>query len=115
MSESSLRERKKLRARQQLIDAAFALFTKHGFDKTTVADVAAAVEMSPRTFFRYFESKEDVVLAWLDRAGDAMVTALEARPNDEQPYASFRHAMAALVAQFEGEREHLIACDRLNA
>ncbi len=114
MLEVGLRERKKLRARQQLIDAAFRLFAKRGFDATTVADVAAAVEMSPRTFHRYFESKEDVVLEWLDRSGDALVAELEERPSGEEPFASLRHVMIKLVADLEGEREHLLACERLN-
>jgi len=114
MLEAGLRERKKLRARQQLIDAAFRLFTKRGFDATTVADVAAAVEMSPRTFHRYFESKEDVVLEWFDRSGDALVEGLKERPADEDPFASLRHVMIQLVSDLEGEREHLLACERLN-
>jgi AcrR family transcriptional regulator len=114
MTETGLRERKKLRARQQLIDAAFRLFTKHGFDATTVADVAAAVEMSPRTFHRYFESKEDVVLEWFDRGGDALVAGLKDRPAGEEPFASLRHVMIQLVSDLEGEREHLLACERLN-
>jgi AcrR family transcriptional regulator len=114
MLETGLRERKKLRARQQLIDAAFKLFTKRGFDETTVADVAAAVEMSPRTFFRYFESKEDVVLEWFDRCGDALVAGLEGRPAGEEPFTSLRHVMIKLVSGLESEREHLLACERLN-
>ncbi len=114
MLDAGLRERKKLRARQQLIDAAFRLFTKRGFDATTVADVAAAVEMSPRTFHRYFESKEDVVLEWFDRSGDALVEGLKERPADEDPFASLRHVMIQLVSDLEGEREHLLACERLN-
>jgi AcrR family transcriptional regulator len=114
MQEAGLRERKKVRARQQLIDAAFRLFTKRGFDATTVADVAAAVEMSPRTFHRYFESKEDVVLEWFDRSGDALVDGLKERPADEDPFASLRHVMIQLVSDLEGQREHLLACERLN-
>jgi AcrR family transcriptional regulator len=114
MLEAGLRERKKLRARQQLIDAAFRLFTKRGFDATTVADVAAAVEMSPRTFHRYFESKEDVVLEWFDRGGDALVEGLKERPAGEDPFASLRHVIIELVSSLEGEREHLLACERLN-
>ena len=114
MFEAGLRERKKLRARQQLIDAAFRLFTKRGFDATTVADVAAAVEMSPRTFHRYFESKEDVVLEWLDRGGDELVEGLKERPAGEEPFSSLRHVMVKLVSDLEGQREHLLACERLN-
>ncbi|QFG21539.1 TetR family transcriptional regulator [Actinomadura sp. WMMB 499] len=60
---TTLRERKKERTRRLLVDTALELFTEHGFDGATLDDLCGAVEISQRTFFRNFDSKEDVALA----------------------------------------------------
>ena len=95
------RERKKQRTREALVDAAFRLFQEKGFDATTVEEIADAVDVSARTFFRYFSSKEDVVLTFQEEQFRAMVDALAARPADEPVLTSLRNAAVAVVRACE--------------
>jgi AcrR family transcriptional regulator len=92
---SGLRERKKERTRQALITAAFDLFQQKGFDATTVEEIAAAVEVSKRTFFRYFGSKEDLALSVQDDWETAGISELAARPPDEPVMTAIRRAVRA--------------------
>lgn len=96
MTQAGLRERKKQRTRCALIDAAFALFGRKGFDATTIDEIADAVDVSSRTFFRYFASKEDVALSLVDEQLAELVTALEHRPAEE-PVLTALHRSALEV------------------
>jgi AcrR family transcriptional regulator len=74
------RERKKQRTREQIVESAFALFRERGFQATTVADIAAAADIAPRTFFAYFPSKEAVVFYDFDGLFESLQAAIVDRP-----------------------------------
>lgn len=85
-----LRERRRERTRDDIEAAALALFVEHGYDATTVEEIAETALISPRTFFRYFASKDDVLLA---RGRDKMTLAargLAERPAEEPLMDSLR-------------------------
>ncbi|GGV13596.1 TetR family transcriptional regulator [Actinomadura sp. LOL_016] len=95
------RERKKQRTREALVDAAFALFAEKGFDATTVEEIADAVDVSSRTFFRYFASKEDVALTFQDEQLRAVLTLLSERPADEPIITALRRTIVQVARACE--------------
>src|SRR5262245_40351694 len=90
-----LRERKKARTREAIIDAALDLFERNGYDDTTIEDIAAAADVSPRTFFRYFDSKVELIMARAESAHDEIGPALAARPADEGLVDAVRQVIRA--------------------
>ncbi|MCX4592279.1 TetR family transcriptional regulator [Streptomyces sp. NBC_01549] len=89
----SLRERKKQRTRDALLRAALELFTTQGYDRTTVDEIAEAVDVSQRTFFRYFAGKEEVALFTQGVAEARFLTAVRERPPQEAPLEALRRAV----------------------
>lgn len=85
------------RLRTRLIEAGLELFERHGFDGTRVEEIVEAVGISRRSFFRYFESKDDVVFNWLIEQGDFMCPHVAKRPVDEPALLSMRHAYLELA------------------
>jgi AcrR family transcriptional regulator len=113
-----LRERKKQQTRDALANAAFDLFARKGFEATTVDEIADEVMVSPRTFFRYFASKEDVALQAIDQQYSAVFAAFDARPPDEPVMTALRNAAVAVLRACEaGESslpaERLVCLSRL--
>jgi AcrR family transcriptional regulator len=96
---SGLRERKKVRTREAIIDAALDLFGRKGFDATTIEDIAAAADVSPRTFFRYFDSKVDLVMAHNEAHGDKIAPLIAARPASEGPLEALRQVMQQMLLE----------------
>jgi AcrR family transcriptional regulator len=89
----NLRERKKQRTRDALLRAALELFATRGYEETTVDDIAAAVDVSQRTFFRYFAGKEETAFFVPRLAETLVVEALRTRPPDEVPLEALRRAV----------------------
>ncbi|MFI1395282.1 TetR/AcrR family transcriptional regulator [Streptomyces sp. NPDC020681] len=90
---TGLRERKKQRTRDALLRAALELFTTKGYEQTTVDEIADAVEVSQRTFFRYFANKEEAAFAVQELAESHFVAALRERPAEEGPFEALRNAV----------------------
>jgi AcrR family transcriptional regulator len=84
--------------RAEVAVVALDLFAEKGFDGATVDDIARAAGMSRTSFFRYFPTKEDVVLGYLDELGPAIARALAARPAEEDPWRALRSAFGAAYA-----------------
>src|SRR5437762_8712388 len=85
-----LRERKKIQTRETIQREAYRLFEKNGFASTTIEQIAEAAEVSPSTFFRYFPSKELVLMA--DDLDRVTIEALARQPADLSPLQAFRSA-----------------------
>ncbi|WNI34064.1 TetR family transcriptional regulator [Streptomyces sp. ITFR-6] len=102
-----LRERKKLRTRVAIRKATYRLIAEQGYDATTIEQIAEAAEVSPSTVFRYFATKEDIVLT--DEYDPIMEATLRNRPADEPPLASVRLMMVETLTSFiatENEELH---------
>jgi AcrR family transcriptional regulator len=103
---AGLRERKKARTRAEIQRQALRLFRERGYEATTVARIAEAAEVSESTFFRYFPTKEDVVL-W-DEFDPLIFEAFKAQPEESDPIRALRDAIRAVLARTSPtEREHL--------
>ncbi|MFI6058477.1 TetR/AcrR family transcriptional regulator [Streptomyces sp. NPDC051286] len=107
-----LRERKKLKTRIAIRRATYRLISEQGYDATTIEQIAEAAEVSPSTVFRYFATKEDIVLT--DEYDPIMEAALRNRPADEPPLESLRFIITtALTAFLASEEEELRQRTRL--
>src|SRR5919106_2325797 len=108
-----LRERKKQRTREQIVDAAMRLFDERGYHATTITDIAAAAEVAPRTFFTYFPSKEAVVFHNLDRDLDSLASALRHRLPGETAFDALRRWIDAMFDQWTAEENEALLRKRL--
>lgn len=107
-TELGLRERKKLERRRCIEAAAIDLFEVNGFDGTTIEDIAAKADIAPRTFFYYFATKEDVVLADYATRLELIIDELGERPEGEGPWAALRASFLVVAADYSAQRSQLV-------
>jgi AcrR family transcriptional regulator len=93
-----LRERKKAQTREAIVNAALDLFERQGYDATTVEEIADAADVSPRTFFRYFDSKVEVVMPPKEDRDEFGVGLLD-RPSDERPIEAIRRSLRETLTE----------------
>ena len=91
------RERKRRQTRERIEQAAMTLFLQRGFEATTIENITEAADVSKRSFFDYFPSKEEVVFAWQDAFADRLMAAIAARPADESSVTVVEAAITATV------------------
>lgn len=99
-----LRERSKRERRRRLEDVAIDLFERQGFDKTTIEQIATGAGLAPRTFFSYFATKDDLVLADYSERLERILDELEHRPVDEPAWEALRASFAAVAFDYESEQ-----------
>lgn len=110
MAETSRRDRKRAATQEALHAAALRLFAERGYAQTTVSDITEAVDVSERTFFRYFATKEDVLLHDLRQLRPELLDALAARPAGEPPLRAILSALREVAEkQQQGFRDGLTA------
>ncbi len=106
-----LREEKKDRTRAQLLEAALDLIHKRGFEETTVADIAAAVSVSPRTLLRYFPTKEDVIVSWVQDGMTIIREELRERLKSEPPVVALLASARTMLAVLDDKSQFFLTIE----
>lgn len=109
------RERRAIETRRAIIDTARRLFEVDGFAATTVERIAEQADVAPRTFFRYFPTKESLLFADFDEVRARMLDTLESRPSDEDPLHSLSVALTWMARAIDERSDELVWGFRLCA
>jgi AcrR family transcriptional regulator len=104
---AGLRERKKQRTREAITRAALELFAERGYDATTLADIAEAADVSTRTIFAYYASKEDILFCDFAVMRDALAQALAARPAGEDALTTLRDFIVSTAYEKSKQQQKL--------
>jgi len=103
----TLRQRHTERTRAAIVAAALELFRERGFPATTVDDIAERADVAPRTFFRYFPTKESVLFADAVAQRERTMARLAARPVDEHPFLSLTAAVGVLADEIAARQDDI--------
>ncbi|RKH66557.1 TetR/AcrR family transcriptional regulator [Corallococcus aberystwythensis] len=93
-------------ARDRLAQAAMTLFQEHGYDRTTVEDIAARAGLTERTFFRYFTDKKEVLFGGSEVIHECLVTTITEAPQGTTPLDAVAAALEAMAPFFKDRRDH---------
>jgi AcrR family transcriptional regulator len=106
---NGLRERTRRAVRAEITQAAEQLFLRQGYEATTIEDIATESGMSPRSVYRYFPSKDELLVGRFAGATEALVKALQSRPDTEPAWVSLRAAFEPLVEHADGQHDRASA------
>jgi AcrR family transcriptional regulator len=109
MTEQGLRERSKTKRRAAITRAAYTLFAERGYDATTVADIAEAAEVSPRTVAMYFPAKQDIAMSRVSDAVESLTAAMRERQPGEPVTGVLRRWLLATQTEPEDREQRLLA------
>jgi AcrR family transcriptional regulator len=109
----SLRDRRTAETRQRILDAAFALFVDQGFDATTIDEIAERADVAPRTFFRYFATKDALLFHEFEQRLAEVHDRIRRRPAGEPPGATFVGVLCEMVDEVESTPEERALLVRL--
>ena len=109
-----LRELKKQRTRATLVDVAARLCAEQGYEKTTVDQIAAVAEVSPRTFSRYFPNKEAVIAALMEEISEQVAAALARQPTTITEHEALLRAHKDVLLTAQHGKEGAVSFDRVS-
>ncbi|GAA1571880.1 TetR/AcrR family transcriptional regulator [Leucobacter aridicollis] len=106
MPKPTLRELSRQASRRRIADVALELFDEHGYDATTVEEIAAAAGISERTFFRYFATKDEAFFSTATEDTATVVELVRSRPGTEAPWNALQYAVEQLLGELDQDAEY---------
>lgn len=110
-NEIGVREQKRRATLRRITESAMKLFTKQGYEATTLDAIAADAGISRRTFFHYFKSKDDILISQEAGMGEQLVAVIEVEPDAGKPFRTVREAMRRVASSYS--LDQLIAIDKV--